>query len=144
MDILSVEDQERVVNAISVAESKTSGEIRLVVERSLKEPSALDAAIKFFKKLEMDRTSLRNGVLIYLAVDDHAFSIIGDKGINEKVAENFWEATKEQMVSFFVKGELTEGLIAGITHAGEQLQAFFPRRVDDINELPNDIYFGNR
>src|SRR5690606_15401805 len=106
MDILSTQDQERVVHAISVAESKTSGEIRLVVERSLEEPSAWDAAVKFFKKLEMSNTSLKNGVLIYLAVDDHAFAIIGDSGIDHRVPEDFWETTKEKMVSFFVKGEL--------------------------------------
>ncbi len=144
MDIFSNEDQERVVQAISVAENMTSGELRLVVERRLEASSALDAAVAYFQQLGMHKTTLKNGVLIYLALDDHAFAIIGDTGINEKVPENFWEATKEEMASFFRRGEIVEGLIAGIHHAGEQLQHFYPKRPDDVNELPNDIYFGNR
>ncbi|MGO1245691.1 MAG: TPM domain-containing protein [Sphingobacterium sp.] len=143
MELFSTEDQDRIVQAISVAESKTSGEIRLVVDRRLKHDSALDAAVTFFKKLKMHETALRNGVLIYLAVDDHKFAIIGDKGISDVVGEHFWDQTKEHMLSFFKQDDVPNGLIAGIHDAGEKLYAFFPRRSDDINELPDDIYYGN-
>ena len=47
------------------------------------------------------------------------------------------------MVGHFKQGNLVEGLIEGIKHAGEQLQHFFPRQEDDVNELPNDIAFGD-
>lgn len=143
MEIFSTEDQDRIVQAISVAESKTSGEIRLVVDRKLSGDTAMDAAVAFFKKLKMHETVLKNGVLIYLAVDDHKFAIIGDHGINTKVPVNFWDETKEHMLSFFKQNQVADGLIAGIHDAGEKLQAFFPRKNDDINELPDDIYYGN-
>ena len=91
----------------------------------------------------MDKTALRNGVLIYIATDDHQFAIIGDSGINKKVAAGFWEETKEIMLAHFKRGDLVRGLIEGINHAGEQLQHFFPRQDDDVNELPNDIAFGD-
>jgi len=142
MDIFSADEQDRIVQAIGVAENRTSGEIRLVVEASSGERTAWEAALAYFQKLDMHKTVLRNGVLIYLAVDDHAFAIIGDKGIDEKVSEDFWEATKEEMAVFFRKGEIVPGLIAGIHHAGDQLRHFFPKRADDVNELPNEIYFG--
>lgn len=143
MEIFSVEDQDRIVQAISVAESKTSGEIRLVVDRKVAHDTALDSAVTFFKKLKMHETALKNGVLIYLAVDDHKFAIIGDHGISDKVDKDFWNDTKEHMLSFFKRSEMADGLIAGIHDVGEKLQAFFPRRDDDINELPDDIYYGN-
>lgn len=143
MAIFSTNEQERIVQAINIAESKTSGEIRLVIDRKLLYPSALEAAVGYFEKLNMHKTQLQNGVLIYLAVDDHQFAIIGDKGINERVAPDFWDATKERMVAHFKRNEIAEGLVDGIRHAGEQLQAFYPRRLDDINELPDDIYYGN-
>ena len=141
-DIFTTSEQERVVQAISVAESKTSGEIRLVVDQKVAGASVIEAAVHYFRKLDMDKTVLKNGVLIYLAVEDHEFAIIGDSGINTKVEEDFWNETKEQMAVFFKAGSLVDGLVAGIHHAGEQLQRFFPSRPDDVNELPDDIYFG--
>ncbi len=142
MEIFNQEEQEKIVQAISLAENQTSGEIRLVVERTSKGSDAYGEAKRYFEKLGMHKTTLRNGVLIYLATEDHQFAIIGDAGIHAKVGDDFWESTKEKMVSFFRNGDFMNGLIEGIHEAGTQLATFFPRRGDDVNELPNDIYFG--
>lgn len=142
MGILSSEEQDRITHAVSMAENRTSGEIRVVVENVVGDSTSLDKAAKYFKQLEMHKTVLRNGVLIYLAVADHQFAIIGDHGINSKVEEDFWECTKEKMLAHFRKGDYAQGLIDGILQAGERLHTFFPRQDDDINELPNEVYFG--
>lgn len=138
MDIFNEIEQEKISHAISLAENQTSGEIRVCVERHCEEP-ALDRAKKYFEKLGMDNTALKNGVLLYVAAQDKKFAIIGDQGINLKVPENFWEDTKTLMQGFFKRGLLVEGLQAGIASAGEQLKVFFPRAGDDINELPNNV-----
>jgi len=138
MEGLSSVQQEAIVHAIGLAENQTSGEIRVAIDRKL-QGTALDRALYYFTKLGMEKTSLRNGVLIYLAIDDHQFAIIGDKGINDKVPAGFWDKTKEHMLEFFKKGELAEGVIAGVMDAGLQLSLFFPRAHDDVNELPNDL-----
>jgi len=143
MELFTAEEQEKIVQTINVVENHTSGEIRLAVEAYCK-GEVLDRAAWYFHQLSMDRTALRNGVLIYLAVDDHQFAIIGDEGINRKVPENFWEETKDIMLQQFRTGNLVGGLIAGINHAGQQLSHFFPRMDDDINELPDNIVFGDR
>jgi len=143
MQIISTEDQDRIVQAISLAEGKTSGEIRLVIEKKLNKEDAIQQAQHYFVKLGMHKTAIRNGVLIYIAVEDHAFAIIGDVGINDRVPTDFWEKTKEEMAGYFREGHLADGLIAGINDAGDQLKKFFPSRPDEINELPDDIYFGN-
>lgn len=143
MGILSSEEQERITHAVSLAENRTSGEIRVVVENIVGKCTALDKAAKYFEKLEMHKTGLRNGVLIYLAVADHQFAIIGDKGINEKVEADFWECTKEKMLLHFREGNYAKGLIEGIHQAGERLHVFFPRQEDDVNELPNEVHFGS-
>jgi len=142
MDLLNSEDQEKVVHAISLAENLTSGEIRVVVENSSGQDDVLHRATHYFEELEMHNTLLRNGVLIYLAIADHRFAIIGDIGIDRKVEEDFWECTKNEMLPFFKIGDFAGGLVAGIKNAGKRLQQYFPRQEDDINELPNDIYFG--
>lgn len=143
MEIFTPPEQDKIVQAIGLAENRTSGEIRLVVERKINNKSPIDRATYFFEKLEMDKTILRNGILIYIAVDDHEFAIIGDSGIHQKVSDNFWEVVKEHMLEHFKTGNVAEGLIAGIQEAGEQLEHYFPKNKDDINELPNDIHFGS-
>ena len=90
----------------------------------------------------MHRTDLKNGVLFYLATDDRKFAVLGDKGINERVPDNFWNNVRDTMRAHFKKNEFAEGLSQGIQLAGEQLKMFFPRQANDINELSDDISFG--
>lgn len=137
----SEENKLQITNAIRVAETNTSGEIRVHIEKQCK-GDVLDRAAYLFEKLEMHRTQLRNGVLFYLAIEDHKFAILGDAGINQKVPENFWEEIKIDMASKFRDGKFTDGLSVGIKKAGEQLKQHFPYQNDDINELSDEISFG--
>ena len=136
------EQQKTIQEAIAGAERNTSGEIRVHIDDKCKE-DVLDTAANLFHHLKMDATALRNGVLFYLAVDDHKFAIIGDKGINEKVPADFWDHIKETMLAHFKRAEFTEGLCQGIGMAGEKLKAHFPLQNDDSNELTNDMSFGS-
>ena len=135
---LSQEDELEVVEAIRLAEKETSGEIRVHIEKKAS-VDAFKRATEVFHLLKMDNTKLQNGVLIYLAVDDHQFAIIGDKGINDIVGHDFWDSTKDIMVSHFKHGDFKQGLIDGIRRAGEQLQKHFPWENHDTDELSNEI-----
>ena len=135
---LSKKDEEAIVAAIQKAENKTSGEIRVHIEAHT-DDDHYEHAQEVFKQLEMHKTQLRNGVLFYLAVQDHKFVIFGDKGINEAVADNFWDAIKEDMQVEFRKGNFKKGLVNGILKAGEELKTHFPYQDDDTNELSNEI-----
>jgi uncharacterized membrane protein len=135
---LSQEDEQEVVAAIKQAELETSGEIRVHIEGH----SDLDhfkRAIAVFQELKMDATAKRNGVLIYVAVQDKSFVIYGDQGINELVENNFWDTTKDTIQSYFRAGNFKKGLIAGILKSGEVLKHYFPWEDDDVDELSNDI-----
>jgi uncharacterized membrane protein len=131
-----------ITKAITQSELQTSGEIRLHIDSNC-EVNVLDSATVIFRKLKMHKTELRNGVLFYLAVTDKKFAIIGDKGINEKVPENFWDNIKEIMLDHFKKQQFTEGLCNGIEMAGEKLKTHFPLQSNDTNELTNEISIGN-
>jgi uncharacterized membrane protein len=137
----SEEDKLQISNAIRVAETSSSGEIRVHVENRCKE-DVLDRAAYIFEKLEMHKTELRNGVLFYLAVEDRKFAILGDGGINEKVPADFWESTKEVVIEKLKESLYSEGLAEGIIMAGEQLKKHFPYQEDDVNELSDEISFG--
>lgn len=119
----------------------TSGEIRLHVEPHCS-GDTYERAKKVFGELGMHATELQNGVLFYLAYADKKFAIVGDKGIHEKVSQQFWDAEKQLLLEHFRKGAFTEGLCAAILMAGEKLKQYFPRDVHDTNELSNDISFG--
>ncbi len=139
-NFFSTEEKKQITDAIAQAELNTSGEIRLHVEGKCK-IDVLDRAAYVFEKLKMNETEMRNGVLFYLAVYDRKFAIIGDSGINQLVAADFWNETKEVMLAHFKEGEFTAGLTKGILMAGEQLKANFPYQSDDVNELSDEISF---
>lgn len=143
MSLFSDIEQEKIANAIADAEKATSGEIRIAIDKHC-EADPYEKAIEYFVKLDMDKTARRNGVLIYLAHVDRKFAVIGDIGINQLVPDDFWETTKIAMTAHFAKGDLADGIIAGVTLAGEKLALFFPPQKGDINELPNDIVFMDR
>ena len=136
----SEDEKLQIINAIREAETNTSGEIRVHIEKYCKN-SVLDRAAYVFKALEMHKTRLRNGVLFYLAVEEQKFAILGDAGINQKVPENFWEDIKKEMAAYFQNGKIPEGLSAGILRAGEQLKQHFPWQEDDVNELSDEISY---
>ena len=141
-EFLGKENEKLIVEAIERAETNTSGEIRVHIESKCK-GEVLDRAAWLFKKLGMQTTVARNGVLIYLSVNDRKFAIIGDSGINKVVPSGFWDEIKTMMVSHFKQGEFAVGLINGIEMSGQQLKQYFPHQADDVNELPDEISYGN-
>jgi uncharacterized membrane protein len=140
-EFFSREEQEEIRQSVMDAEMETSGEIRIHIENNCP-GDVLDRAAYVFKVLHMHKTAIRNGVLIYLAINHRKFAIIGDKGINKVVPANFWDDIKEGMLNSFKQNDFTGGLCYAVKAAGEQLKKYFPRKTDDVNELPDDISFG--
>jgi uncharacterized membrane protein len=142
INFFTKEEKIQLKAAITAAELNTSGEIRLHLDNRCKS-DVMDCAAAWFEKLEMHKTEKRNGVMFYLAVRDHKFAILGDAGINTATADNFWDKIKETMLSYFQDGKFAEGLAKGIAMAGEQLKEHFPYQSDDVNELSDEISFGD-
>lgn len=140
-DLFSTEQQQRIIAAIRQAELATSGEIRVHVETSCSVADPVARAIQVFATLGMHQTQEQNGVLFYLATGDRKFAIVGDKAIDQRVPTDFWDSTKNLLRQHFAANDYVEGICQGIALAGQQLKQFFPRALDDINELPDDISF---
>jgi uncharacterized membrane protein len=139
--LFSEEQKHAVQAAITEAELNTSGEIRVHIASTSDDKDPVKQAIQVFEKLGMHQTALRNGVLFFVSIKDRKFSIIGDKGINDVVDGNFWDSTRDVMITQFKAARFTEGLIEGILKAGEQLKTHFPIQQDDTNELSNEMSF---
>ncbi len=126
-------------STIEQAESGTSGEIRVLVEKSTDGYDVLDRAAQHFEKLKMHKTALRNGVLIYLAMEEKQFAVAGDSGIHHYVKNEFWETVKLEMFDYLADGKTIDGICHAVQMVGTELQKYFPHQSSDRNELPNDV-----
>lgn len=133
--------KEAIQQAIARAELDTSGEIRVHIDKKCK-ADPVERAIELFHRLNMHKTTQKNGVLIYVAMADRKLAIVGDTGINAVVPDHFWDDERDLMISYFKNGQFTEGLVEGIKKVGEQLKEFFPYIENDENELSNEVTFG--
>lgn len=143
MFILSETQQANVIEAIKEAETNTSGEVKVHIETTCAHANPMDRAKEVFEYLLLHKTANRNGVLFYLAYEDHKFAVLGDKGINQKVGADFWNSTVELLKENFKKGDFENGLIAGIKEAGLKLKAFYPYQKTDKNEISDDLSIGH-
>jgi len=142
-DFFNPDEKKQVIEAIRVAEQKTSGEIRIYVESRCRFVDPLDRAAELFWSLQMDHTKDHNAVLIYLAMKDHQVAIYADKGIHEKVGGIFWQKEVIAMTTHFREHHYSDALVEVIEDIGEALYIHFPfNREIDKNELPDDIVFG--
>ncbi|MEO6548839.1 MAG: TPM domain-containing protein [Ferruginibacter sp.] len=136
-------EQARVVQAITLAEKETSGEIRIYVEERNPLVDPLERAAEIFLKLEMQNTKHRNAVLLYIAMKDHELALFGDEGIHSRVGGEYWETSVKKMISQFTNQHIVTGIEQCIYQVGQTLKETFPYDPStDKNELPNDIVFG--
>ena len=94
----SDKDQERIVDAIRVAEKETSGEIRVYVESKNPYMDPIDRAAEIFVQLKMKETVHCNAVLLYIATKDRELALFGDQGIKIKLEEAYWNKAVKNML----------------------------------------------
>lgn len=137
---MSDADLEAIAAAVGAAERETSGEIRVHLERRLpRRATALGRAAEIFSLLGMQATAERNGVLIYLAVDDHKLAIVGDTGVHVRVGDEYWQRVRDAMVERLRRGEARDAVLHAVGEVGVVLRRLFPRRPDDDNELSDRV-----
>lgn len=135
---------EAVAAAVKSAEQSTRGEIRVYVESHCPMVNPIDRCEQLFIQLEMHRTKEANGVLIYLALQDRQFAIVGDRGINMLVGGNaYWESRATEMKAALKRGDIQGGICDCVRAVGASLREYFPYiGGDNPNELPDEIVFG--
>ena len=142
-EFFSAQEKEQIVNAISIAEKETSGEIRIYVESHNSMVNVMDRASEIFSTLQMQNTAHRNGVLLYIAMKDKELALFGDEGIYKMVGEEYWNNAVKLMIAQFSNQNITSGIVQCIGQIGNTLKEKFPFDPSiDKNELSNDIAFG--
>ncbi len=141
---LSDEDFAALGRAIREAEARTSGEIRVHLERKLPggvthPDRPLHRAQEVLHRLEMHRSKLRNAVLIYVAIEDHRLAIVGDEGIHQRVGDQYWTAIRDAMVTRLKAGSARDALVHAVTEVGLTLGQHFPRYPDQTEDRSDHV-----
>jgi uncharacterized membrane protein len=138
-EFLSKLEQDRIVAAIREVESKTSGQIRVFIQRGKLDVDPLIAAQKKFHRLGMHKTPERNAVLIFVAPRAHKFAVVGDKAIHEKCGEALWQRLVDGMREHFRNEKFTDALVDAIKEAGNALASHFPKTSTSSGQLPDSV-----
>src|SRR6266403_5077839 len=128
-EFLSKLEHDRIVQAIQEAETKTTAQIRVYIQRGKLNGDPLIAAQKKFQRLGIHKTSERNAVLIFVAPRAHKFAIVGDQAIHEKCGEQFWQHIVDGMQVHFQNEKFSHALTEAINEVGKVLATHFPRKI---------------
>ena len=132
-------DGQRVRDAIGAAERCTSAELRVSLAPWFW-GSVERAADKAFVRLGMANTREHNGVLFFVVPSRRAFVVLGDVAVHARLGQTFWDELAAILTPHFGRGKFTEGLIAALARAGEQLALQFPLTSGGTkNELPDEL-----
>jgi uncharacterized membrane protein len=139
-------DTSAVERAIARAEARSSGEIRVSIA-GLFLGSGRGLAERAFRRLGMQATRDRNGVLLLIAPARRQVVVLGDEAIHGLVGEAFWAQIAARVGAHFRDHRFTEGVVEAIDAIGDALERHFPasaRAGDNPNELPDTIDTGDR
>lgn len=92
-------------------------------------------ALELFSQLTP--TKGNTAVLLFVSLEEEQSAIVADKLIASKVPADYWDKPQGMVMNGIAKGAHAEGMIEAISEIGGQLAAFFPRHLDDTDELPN-------
>ncbi len=119
------------------------GCIELIKRKTLPKQTAAEnvhrQCMANFVAAGLTQTRDRSGVLIFLSHLEHRVEILADKGIYEKVPATFWKEQSDKIVTGIRKGVHAQALADAILTIGNTMAEPFPRRADDMNELPNRV-----
>lgn len=136
-------DCDAISAAVAAAEAQTSAEIRVHLDRRI--PGGRDAMARaraVFRHLGMHRTAQRNGVLIYLALEDRKLAIVGDEAIHAQVGQEYWDRVRDLMLDRLRREAPRDAVVDAVRDVGAVLGRFFPRQRDDRNELSDEMSAG--
>jgi uncharacterized membrane protein len=138
---LTAADLDAIAGAVTETERTTSGEIRVHLDAACP-GDPLARAISVFERLRMHRTARRNGVLVYVAIEDRKLAVIGDTGVHARVPPDYWDGLARALATHFREGRPREGLLAVVGEVGRTLARHFPRDPGDRDELEDRVSLG--
>lgn len=113
--------------------------LRLFIRRHRVAAEVERAAFTHFYAAGLQATRDATGVLIYISVLERRVWILGDRGINEKLPQQTWQAFVSRLTTGIREKRQGAALCATIEEIGSLLHTHFPPKDDDRNELSDLI-----
>ncbi len=138
-------DTAAVERAVALAETRTTGEIRVSIAGFFV-GSSRRLAERAFGRLGLRATRDRNGVLLLIAPARHEFVVLGDVAIHAQVGDAFWTEIATRLGTRFREGHFTQGVVEAVETIGEALARHFPCAAEaggNPNELPDTLDIGD-
>lgn len=111
---------------------------RLLAGEELIDHRVTQRALQAFVEEEVFATRERTGILIFLSLMEREVRVLGDAGINARVAPEEWEEVVRRLVHGMRQGRPAQGLVEAIGQCGALLERCgVQRRADDTDELGN-------
>lgn len=98
------------------------------------------ALMAFYEK-GLYKTRDETGILIFISLLEHRVWILGDRGINAKIAPEFWGRIAANLSEGIKKQEHGKATCHAIEECGKELSRHFPIKPNDTNELTNEVMF---
>jgi hypothetical protein len=138
---------QRLRQRVAASEQRHSGEIRIYVEAGLpmsylwRDASTRhitrQRALAMFSKLGVWDTANNNGVLIYLLLAERSIELVADRGLNDVVEPQIWQAMVSRMRTAFQQGHFEDGLTQALEEVSALLVQHFPLGLGEVN--PNEL-----
>jgi putative membrane protein len=112
---------------------------RSIISRARLESAVRERCVRSFYEKGLHRTSDETGVLIFISMLERKVWIIGDRGINERIAPETWNELVRELTTGIREGRAFTALCSVVTRCGAILAEQFPRKPDDVNELPDEV-----
>ncbi len=111
---------------------------RLIHPDEINEEVAEKAGLAFLEQ-GLHHTRDETGILILISLFERRVHVLADRGINDVVPANHWDAIVQTITDGIHRGETCDALCAAIESCGRILAEKFPVKADDTDELSNLI-----
>lgn len=98
-----------------------------------------EKALVSFIEQGLNHTRDETGILILVSLFEHRVFVLADRGINNQVPKETWDEIVRIVTEGIRSDRTCEALCTAITRCGDLLEAHFPKKTDDTDELPNLI-----
>lgn len=118
---------------------------RMLVPRDVFDRAVAQRAATAFLHEEVFATRERTGILIFVALFERRVVVLGDSGINARVAQHEWDGIVAGVVAGIKAGTPGKALADGIRACAVFLERpGIQRRSDDVDELPDHLRLEER
>lgn len=113
---------------------------RIVIPHEARHRAVYNRALRHFVESGVYGTKERTGILIFISYMEREVRIIADTGICSKIEQNEWNDIARKVADGVTEGKTAEALIAAVSKCADLLEANFPVKTENPNELADGLF----